>query len=546
MVDQLIAIEHRRVDLLENNKSEYESKLSEWQSFNTQLLSLKTAAEGLKDLDDFYLYMANMSTDSSTVDAEDLLSVSTTTSAAQGTYTVKVTNLAKAQKLSSNPFSSQTTELGSSYAGDMVINGQVVTISATDSLNDVANSINSANTGTDPSGVTAGIVNYGTNDYRIILTSDATGADGISLLNGSSTNLLQKFGWKDNESAVLKNSITNGAQSDRFTAPNVAIKSLLGLSTGEASTGSLTIDGTAVSINLTTDSLTDIKDTINAEAISGVTASVISQTVDGTTYYRLQIDGSQTFVDENNILNTLGILDHNSVDVTGKVSGNSMTEEGAYITPDTLLVDIDGYNTFTPGGSPAGDYITLSGTDTSGAGVGPVDFDISTSTTVQDLLTEIENQYGDVIAYVTSDGKIRVDDLTGGANLDVILADTIQDGSSSLEFVNGDLAFGAAAARKREIVAGEDTTVEIDGVEVTDSSNFIDDVIEGVTLNLASEDASTTVTLNIEHDLDTIKANIQDFVDKYNEVMSYINTQFSYDEDEQQTGGILFADGTLS
>lgn len=545
MIDQLIAIEHKRVDLVEDQISEYESELSAWQSFNTSLLSLKTAAEGLKDTEDFYLYSSSMSTDDTDVDAEDLLSVSSSSTAAPGTYAIKVTNLAKAQKLSSNPFTSRTAELGSNYAGDITINGKVVTISATDTLSDVAYIINSANTGTEPSKATASIVNYGTNDYRLILTGDTTGADGISLLNGSSTNLVQKFGWKDNETAAIKNSITDGAQSDRFTTHNVAIKSLLGLSTGEVSTGTLKIEGIAVTIDLSSDSLTDIKTAINDEGIAGVTASIISQTEDGSTYYRLQIDGTQTFVDENNILNTLGVLDHNSADVTGKVSGNAMTSEGASITPDTLLVDIDGYNTFTAGGSPGGDYITLTGDDTDGIAVGPIIFNISSSTTAQDFLDEIETRYGDVIAYITSEGKIRVDDLTGGANLDVNLADHIHDGNSSLEFVNLDASFADGSSRKREIIAGEDATVEIDGVEVTDSTNVIDDVIAGVTLNLATEDNTTTVSLNIERDISAVKTNIQGFVSNYNTVMSYINTQFTYDEDSEETGGVLFGDSTL-
>lgn len=541
MIDQLIAVEHRNVDLVEDKKADYQAQLSEWQSFNTKLLALKTAAEGLKDPEDFYLYTSSMTTDDTNVDGEDLLSVSTSTSAARGNYTIKVTNLATAQKLSSNPFTSQSAELGSSYAGDILLNGKVVTINATDTLANVAYNINAVNSGTNPSGVTASIVNYGTNDYRLILTSDATGADGISLLNGSSVDLVQKFGWKDNQAAAVKNSITNGAQSDRFTAPNVAIKSLLGLATGETSTGTLTIAGTAVTINLASMSLNDIKDAINNASISGVSASVISQTEDGTTYYRLQIDGTQTFVDEKNILNTLGLLDHTSVDVTGQVSANSMTTEGAYITSTTLLTDIDGYNTFTSGGYSTGDYITLTGTNTSNGNIGTVYFDITSATTVQDLLDEIETRYGDVVAYVTSDGKIKVDDLTGGSYLDVNLATTLQDAGSQLNFG----AFGAAAARKREVVAAEDASVQIDGVTVTDASNVIDDVIPGVTLNLVSEDSTTTVTLNIERDINTIKGNVQTFVDNYNAVLSYINTQFAYDAESEEAGGLLFGDSTL-
>jgi len=74
------------------------------------------------------------------------------------------------------------------------------------------------------------------------------------------------------------------------------------------------------------------------------------------TYYRLQIDGTQTFSDAENILNTLGVLDHGSAAVSGKISGIAMTSEGAKITAATVLSDIDGYNTYT-----AGDYLTLTG-----------------------------------------------------------------------------------------------------------------------------------------------------------------------------------------
>jgi flagellar hook-associated protein 2 len=335
MIDELISIEHRRVDIVEDKKSTYESKLSEWQSFNSTLLSLKTTAEDLKDPKDFYLYTSAMVTDSSTVDGEDLLSVSTDSDASPGSYTIQVTNLAKAQKLSSNPFASLSEELGNSYAGDIIINGKVISIDSSDTLSDVANRINNANSGTSTTGVTASIVNYVTNDYRLLLTSDDTGSEGISLLNGSSADLVQKFGWKDSTTAILKNSITIGAQSDLFSTQSLAIKSLLGLQSGEISTGTLTIGGTAVTIDLATQSLNDIKNAINDASITGVTASITSESIEGKTYFRLQIDGTQNFVDEKNILNTLGILDHTSIDVTGKTSENSLTKEGTYITSST-------------------------------------------------------------------------------------------------------------------------------------------------------------------------------------------------------------------
>ncbi len=539
VVTSLISAEHKRVDLVTEQQTTAKNKLKEWQSFNTKLLSLKTTAETLNKPASFSLYTTSMTTDSTTLSGSDLMSVTTDSSASAGSYNINVTNLAQAQKLSSNPFTSKTAALGSSYTGDILINGKKVTISATDSLSAVATKINNLNSGDSPSNVTASIISYGTNDYRLILTSDKTGSAGISLANGSATNLVQTFGWKDNQAATIKTEITSGAQSDRFTNASTTIQSLFGLTSGES--GTVTIGDKSVSINLATMSLTDIKDAINTAAPTGVTASIVSETEDGSTYYRLQIDGTQTFSDSNNILNTLGVLDHSSADVSGKISANAMTTNGAKITGSTLLKNIDGYNTFT-----AGDSIRLSGTKTDGTPVnaptGYYDFTITSSTTVQDLLDEIKNQFGNVMAYVTSDGKIRVDDLSGGSSLDVNQTSSIQASGSALDFG----AFSSAAARKRQIVAGEDATILVDGAEVTRSSNTIGDVISGVTLNLLKESAATTITLNVNLDTDKIKSNVQDFVTKYNDVRSYINTQFKYDTTTNTKGGVLFGDGTLA
>ncbi|HIC85776.1 MAG TPA: flagellar hook protein, partial [Desulfobacterales bacterium] len=197
IIDQLMRIERRPIDLVENKKSEYEQRLSAWQDLNTRLLSLRSAVDELKDPEDFNLFKATMTSSNTTVTASTLLNATTSSSAAPGTYTITISNLASAQKLSSNPFASITEALGTSYAGDILINGRVIHIYENDSLADIRDRINAANTGSNPTGVTASIVSYGTNNYRLILTNDTTGEEGISLLNASSADLLQLFGWKD-------------------------------------------------------------------------------------------------------------------------------------------------------------------------------------------------------------------------------------------------------------------------------------------------------------------------------------------------------------
>jgi flagellar hook-associated protein 2 len=125
MIDELMAVESKPVELLENHKTQYENQLSEWRSFNTELLSLKTAAEALSDPDDFNVFSSSMNSNNPDIDAEDLLSVSTSSYAAKGSYTITINNIATAQKISSASFSSSTNDLGSGYNGDIIINGKL-------------------------------------------------------------------------------------------------------------------------------------------------------------------------------------------------------------------------------------------------------------------------------------------------------------------------------------------------------------------------------------------------------------------------------------
>ena len=556
MIDQLIAIEYERVETVENRKNEYETKLTEWQSVNSMLLSLKTAADAINAESDFNVYTAS-TTSASTTAASDIFTVSTSSSASPGMYTIEVEQLAKSQKLSSGSYSATNTALSLSE-GDILVGGKVVNIASTDTLDDIKDKINGVNTGSSPSNVTANIVQYGTNDYRLVLTNDDTGADGISLLDASSSDILGQLGFVEtaSDSYEVKNSITGGAQSDRFANSNDSIEDLLDLNTAQSST-TLTIkdasgtDSNNISVNLANDDLNAIALAINNnKGGASISASVVSETVSGTTYYRLQIDGihaSDPFSDNNNVFETLGLIKGGVGNVVGDTGTNAMTTDGEVISATTVLADIDGYLEWT-----SGDKIVFSGDDTSGTaingGSGSYDFSITASTTVQDLLDDIETQYGDVTASVTGDGKIQIVDNTtdtkGSSNLSVTF-------TAGANISKGDLDFGFSGAaiddiRNRQLVAGLDARIVVDNQTITNSSNTITTVLEGVTLNLVGEEDGTNVTLKIERDLDAIKSKITDLKDAYNEIMAYINTQFSYDEENEKVGGVLFGDGTLS
>lgn len=423
MVTQLIAVDRKKEDVITAKQTAYSNKLKEWQSFNTKLLAMKTAAGNLKSAENFFVYKAAMATDNASVSAASLLSVTASETASIGSYTFKINHLATAQKLSSGSFSGASSALGDDYAGDIIINGSVITIEATDTLSSLKNKINNANSGATPTGVTASIISYGTNDARLTLTSDSTGAEGISLQNGGATDILNALG---------------------FTKTGV------------------------------------------------------------------------------------------KGDVANTAAGSAMTSS-------TLLKEIDGYT-----GYASGDYVHLEGTDTNGNTVSNDTLILSDATTAGDLLTKIQAVFGDVTASITGSGKLSIVDNTTGTSPLVVKISMKDNGGADDATVKFDANGDLGSMWNREVVAGADASITVDGVTTTRSSNVIDDLIDGVTLNLLKADTNTLVTMNIGRDMDAIVSKVNAFVKSYNDVSSYIHTQSSYDATKNQAGGVLFGDGTLS
>lgn len=72
------------------------------------------------------------------------------------------------------------------------------------------------------------------------------------------------------------------------------------------------------------------------------------------------------------------------------------------------------------------------------------------------------------------------------------------------------------------ITAAQSAKLTVDGLSITRDSNSIDEVIDGVSLDLKAVGSSS---LTIARDESGVKANVQKFVDAYNELMKFINTE---------------------
>jgi len=100
-------------------------------------------------------------------------------------------------------------------------------------------------------------------------------------------------------------------------------------------------------------------------------------------------------------------------------------------------------------------------------------------------------------------------------------------------------------------VPAADAKVNVNGIEITRSSNAITDAPEGVTLNLIKTNAGSPETLSVVKDNTAMTNAIQAFVDAYNSLQTTISNQTKYTAVDQgsssqdTTNGDLVGDGTL-
>ncbi|RME59210.1 hypothetical protein D6779_04870 [Candidatus Parcubacteria bacterium] len=99
-----------------------------------------------------------------------------------------------------------------------------------------------------------------------------------------------------------------------------------------------------------------------------------------------------------------------------------------------------------------------------------------------------------------------------------------------------------------QTVPAQDAQVVVNGLTITRSTNVIDNVIDGVRLNLKSAAPGQIKTLTVASDTSDAKQAVQDFVDLYNSLQDVFKTLGSYDNaptKDNPTSGALKGDSAL-
>lgn len=194
-----------------------EAEISAYGTLTSSLNALQTAAEALADSSLYQSLSTSLSGSG--------VSVSTTSSAVAGSYSIEVSQLAQAQSLATDGIADTSTTLGTGTLTLQSGSGTAISITLGSSNNTLAglrDAINAAG-----GGITATIVSDGSaSPYRLVLTSSSTGTDAemtVSYSSSDSSDLASSlFGYTDGAGSMTE---TVAAKNAELTINGIAVTS---------------------------------------------------------------------------------------------------------------------------------------------------------------------------------------------------------------------------------------------------------------------------------------------------------------------------------
>lgn len=387
----------------------------------------------------------------------------------------------------------------------------------------------------------------------------------------------------------------------------------VGIAASGIATGSLTINGTAISTNGTTRSARDLAQVINDESKNtGVTAKAGTTTTSATLFggfndvtvtsgsYALSVggvkvassDGSTTVtaasIDTALATNTVkdglaaanitmtgsaanGDLqffaaDGSNINISEAVSGSvtggiglsssaANTGSSTTVTAGVTLSSADGSQIEIGGNNPAaagfaagsaGSYLGAGFVQDGAQASGTVTLDTKDQT-LQGIRDAINKANIGVTATIVSDGStnpyhlVVTSNKTGAKSSMKISADGA-DGGPVNAGIASLLGYDPNGTQAMTQTSGaQDTKLTMNGIAVTSASTTVDDVVQGVSMDLSS---TGSTTLTVGQDSSSVTTAVNGFVKAYNDLNSTIAKLTAYDP-ETKSGAVLQGDSAV-
>ena len=200
-----------------------------------------------------------------------------------------------------------------------------------------------------------------------------------------------------------------------------------------------------------------------------------------------------------------------------------------------------------------------------------VDIKVGASTTLEDIINQINDGAGDAIkASIVNTGgengyKMILQSKESGEKNQIKFSvkgdQTAADGAKAVLSALGfnatekevkddtgkttgfDFSFNFTGSEAKQLQKAQDAKFNFNGIDITRSSNSVDDLIVGVTFNLNNVDEKNSTTgalkesvITIGKDTDAVVKSLKSMVTAYNDLISNISTATSYDRENGVAG----------
>ncbi|UTW02777.1 flagellar filament capping protein FliD [Amphritea atlantica] len=196
------------------------------------------------------------------------------------------------------------------------------------------------------------------------------------------------------------------------------------------------------------------------------------------------------------------------------------------------------------------DYVVSEGTleFTDAGGSFSVPLDSSNNSTIESLRDEINNAEDNIgvtatILVVNGSKRLVFTANDTGAENELTISGTSTSGDLDIYDYNSGTAIpdvnGDVASYYDQVTAATDAVFSVDGQSMTSASNVITDVIPDTTITLKEANPGNPITLSVSTDTSEVRNQIAGMIEGYNELVSLINKQTSYNADTEVAGTLI-------
>lgn len=272
----------------------------------------------------------------------------------------------------------------------------------------------------------------------------------------------------------------------------------------EAGSFSVYVGGAKTSINITTDeTMQDLLDDLNA--IDGVEAT-------------LSEDGKLTIGASGDD----PVTANSSSDTSNFGNVMSLVKQGDGYASSKSIFDTDTSATLTSASFERGNV------STGKFKIGNAEFEIKTTTTLDDLIKEINNNKnaGVTASWNPNSGKLVLESTDEGA-VNINVESAVSDGGSNFTYIMGLTTANGQSLITGSQELGTNAVLTINGTEITSTSNTVtSDIsgIKGLTLTL-NEETTTDAQISVVQDTKGMSDAITSFVSAFNMVILKTDTE---------------------